>query len=163
MTTPFDALRELWSLGGGDPSALERVALRGSDPVLPSTFRVGTAAQVTIAAAGLAAAELWRLRSGRAQRVAVDMRAAALEFRSERYLRIAGRNPPPMWDPIAGVYKTGDGRTVRLHTNFPHHRRAIVDAARLRGRARIGRGGARRLEGRGLRDGRERRGRGGRR
>ena len=126
VTTPFDALRELWSLGGGDPSALERVALRGSEPVLPSTFRVGTAAQVTIAAAGLAAAELWRLRSGRAQRVAVDMRAAALEFRSERYLRIAGRNPPPMWDPIAGVYKTGDGRTVRLHTNFPHHRRAIV-------------------------------------
>ena len=127
MTTPFGALRELWSLGGGEPSALERVELRGDEPVLPSTFRVGTAAQVTIAAAGLAAAELWRLRSGRAQRVSVDMRAAALEFRSERYLRIAARNPPPMWDPIAGVYRTGDGRVVRLHTNFAHHRRAIVE------------------------------------
>jgi crotonobetainyl-CoA:carnitine CoA-transferase CaiB-like acyl-CoA transferase len=126
VTTPGDALRELWSLGGGDPSALERVALTGADPALPSTFPIGTAAQVTIAAAGLAAAELWRLRSGRAQRVAVDMRAAALEFRSERYLRIEGRNPPPMWDPIAGVYRTGDGRFVRLHTNFPHHRTSVV-------------------------------------
>ena len=32
-----------------------------------------------------------------------------------------------MWDPIAGVYRTGDGRFVRLHTNFPHHRRAVVE------------------------------------
>ncbi|MFI5317807.1 MAG: CoA transferase, partial [Myxococcota bacterium] len=68
----------------------------------------------------------WKLRTGRAQRVAVDMRAAAIEFRSERYLRVIGRNPPPMWDPIAGVYRSGDGRTVRLHTNFPHHRAAVV-------------------------------------
>jgi hypothetical protein len=32
-----------------------------------------------------------------------------------------------MWDPVAGVYRTGDGRFVRLHTNFAHHRRAVVD------------------------------------
>jgi len=127
VTSPREALRALWSLGGGDPAALERVALTGEDPALPSTFRVGTAAQVTIAAAGLAAAELWRLRTGRAQRLAVDMRAAALEFRSERYLRVAGGSPPPLWDPIAGVYRTGDARFVRLHTNFPHHRRAVVE------------------------------------
>ena len=126
MTAAKDALREVWSLGGGDPDALERVSLVGADPVLPSSFRVGTAAQVTIAAAGLAAAELWRLRTGRAQRVSVDLRAAAIEFRSERYLRVVGREPPPMWDPIAGVYRTGDGRFVRLHTNFAHHRRAVV-------------------------------------
>jgi len=126
VTTALEILREFWSLAGGDPQALERVSLTGADPVLPSSFRVGTAAQVSIAAAGLAAAELWKLRTGRAQRVSVDMRAAALEFRSERYLRVAGREPPPMWDPIAGVYRTGDGRFVRLHTNFAHHRRAIV-------------------------------------
>jgi len=127
VTTYLEILRQVWSLGGGDPQALERVSLTGEEPALPSSFRVGTAAQVSIASAGLAAAELWKLRSGRPQRVAVDMRAAALEFRSERYLRIVGREPPAMWDPIAGVYRTGDGRFVRLHTNFPHHRRAIVE------------------------------------
>ena len=126
MTIPLEIVRQVWSLGGGDPEALERLALFGADPVLPSTFRVGAAAQVSLAAAGLAAAELWKLRTGRAQRVSVDMRAAALEFRSERYLRVIGREPPPMWDPIAGVYRTGDGRFVRLHTNFAHHRAAIV-------------------------------------
>ncbi len=127
VTQTLEILRQLWSLGGGDPQALGRVSLTGADPALPSSFRVGTAAQVSIAAAGLAAAELWKLRTGRAQRVSVDMRAAAVEFRSERYLRVVGRQPPPMWDPVAGVYRSGDGRFVRLHTNFAHHRRAIVE------------------------------------
>lgn len=65
------------------------------------------------------------MRSGEAQDVAVDMRHAAVECRSERYLRVDGKPPPPAWDIIAGVYKTGDGRVVRLHTNFPHHRAAV--------------------------------------
>ncbi len=33
--------------------------------------------------------------------------------------------PPPAWDKIAGVYRVRDGRFVRLHTNFPHHRDAV--------------------------------------
>ncbi len=126
MTTGRDALRALWSLAGGDESALERVRLTGADPVLPSSFRIATAAQVSIAAAGLAAAELFRLRTGRAQTVSVDARAAAIEFRSERYLRVDGKAPATLWDPIAGVYRAGDGRFLRLHTNFAHHRAAIV-------------------------------------
>ncbi|HEY8122208.1 MAG TPA: CoA transferase [Myxococcota bacterium] len=127
MLDAAEILREIWALGGGDPEALARVSLSGADPVFPSSFRVGVAAQASIAAVGLAAAELWRARAGRAQRVSVDLRAAAIEFRSERYLRVAGRTPPPMWHPVAGVYRTGDGRFVRLHTNFAHHRRAVVD------------------------------------
>ncbi len=53
------------------------------------------------------------------------MRHAVVECRSERYLRVDGKPPPPAWDAIAGVYKTGDRRFVRLHTNFPHHRAAV--------------------------------------
>jgi crotonobetainyl-CoA:carnitine CoA-transferase CaiB-like acyl-CoA transferase len=122
MQTPADILAGLWALGGGDPAALEAVTLGGQEPVLPSSFRVDTAAQAAIAAAGLAAASIWRARSGEAQSVAVDMTHAAVECRSERYLRVEGKPAPSMWDPIAGVYRTGDHRTVRLHTNFPHHR-----------------------------------------
>ncbi len=123
---PSQILADLWSVAAGDPAALDRVRLTGTDPVLPSSFRVGTAAQATIAATGLAATELWRQRSGRTQSVAVDMRHAAVEFRSERYMRIDGKPPGPVWDKIAGVYGTGDGRKVRLHTNFPHHRDGIL-------------------------------------
>ena len=53
------------------------------------------------------------------------MRHAVVECRSERYLRVDGKPPPPAWDAIAGIYKTGDRRFVRLHTNFPHHRDAV--------------------------------------
>jgi crotonobetainyl-CoA:carnitine CoA-transferase CaiB-like acyl-CoA transferase len=125
MQTPREILADLWTLGGGEPSALDAVTLTGNEPQLPSSFRVAAAAQVSIAAAGLAAAEIWRLRSGQTQNVAVDMRHAVVECRSERYLRVDGKPPGPAWDAIAGIYKTRDGRFVRLHTNFPHHRDAV--------------------------------------
>jgi crotonobetainyl-CoA:carnitine CoA-transferase CaiB-like acyl-CoA transferase len=122
MQSPRDILADLWTFGGGAPSALDAVTLTGAEPLLPSSFRVGAASQVTIAAAALAAAEIWKARGGEAQSVSVDMTHAAVECRSERYLRVDDKPPPPAWDALAGVYKTGDGRFVRLHTNFPHHR-----------------------------------------
>jgi crotonobetainyl-CoA:carnitine CoA-transferase CaiB-like acyl-CoA transferase len=118
---PANILAGLWRLAGHDDTALNSAELTGAEPVLPSSFAVGTAAQATIAASALAAGELWRLRTGRRQRIAVDMRAAAIEFRSERYLRLDGKVPAEYHDSIAGLYCCGDGRWVRLHTNLPHH------------------------------------------
>jgi crotonobetainyl-CoA:carnitine CoA-transferase CaiB-like acyl-CoA transferase len=125
MQPPREILADLWKLVGGEPAALDAVTLTGEEPQLPSSFRVAAAAQVSVAAAGLAAAHIWKLRSGQSQKVAVDMRHAVVECRSERYLRVDGKPPPPTWDIVAGVYKTGDGRFVRLHTNFRHHRDAV--------------------------------------
>jgi crotonobetainyl-CoA:carnitine CoA-transferase CaiB-like acyl-CoA transferase len=125
MQTPREILADLWTQAGGEPSALEAVTLTSEEPQLPSSFRVAAAAQASIAAAGLAAAHIWKLRSGQSQDVVVGMRHAVVECRSERYLRIEGTPPPPAWDAIAGVYKARDNRFVRLHTNFPHHRDAV--------------------------------------
>ena len=125
MQTPRDILSDIWTSAGGDAVALEAVTLTGEEPQLPSSFRVAAAAQAAIAAAGLAAAQIWQLRSGQSQNVAVDMRHAVVECRSERYLRVDGKPPPPAWDVIAGVYRTRDARFVRLHTNFRHHRDAV--------------------------------------
>src|SRR6266702_4115552 len=125
MQSPREILTDLWALAGGDPSALDAVTLTGEEPQLPSSFRVAAAAQASIAAAGLAAAQVWKLRSGQSQDVAVDMRHAIVECRSERYLRVDGKPPPPAWDAIAGIYRTRDQRFVRLHTNFRHHRDAV--------------------------------------
>jgi crotonobetainyl-CoA:carnitine CoA-transferase CaiB-like acyl-CoA transferase len=125
MQTPREILTDVWALAGGDPAALGAVTLMGQEPQLPSSFRVAAAAQASIAATGLAAAQIWQLRSGQSQDVAVDMRHAVVECRSERYLRVDGKPPGPGWDAIAGVYKTRDQRYVRLHTNFPHHRDAV--------------------------------------
>ncbi len=35
-------LRDLWRLGGMDEAALAHVALSGAEPVLPTSFAVGT-------------------------------------------------------------------------------------------------------------------------
>jgi crotonobetainyl-CoA:carnitine CoA-transferase CaiB-like acyl-CoA transferase len=125
MQTPREILADLWTSAGGQPSALDTVRLTGEEPQLPSSFRVAAAAQASIAAAGLAAAQIWKLRSGESQDVAVDMCHAVVECRSERYLRVDGKGSPMAWDAIAGIYKTRDRRFVRLHTNFRHHRDAV--------------------------------------
>src|SRR5436305_15003220 len=100
MQTPRDILAELWISTGGEASALDALTLTGDEPQLPSSFRVAAAAQVSVAASGLAAAEIWKMRSGEAQGTAVDMRHAVVECRSERYLRVDGNPPPPAWDAI---------------------------------------------------------------
>lgn len=122
--TPIDILETLWRQAGlaGVPPA----ELAGEEPVLPSSFRIGAAAQAVVAAATAAAAEIHRRRGGPAQRAKVSMRHAALAFSSERYLRLDGRPAPAGWDDIAGTYRCGDGRFVRLHTNFPHHRAGVL-------------------------------------
>jgi crotonobetainyl-CoA:carnitine CoA-transferase CaiB-like acyl-CoA transferase len=124
MQSPREILSDVWTSVGGEAAALDALTLTGEEPQLPSSFRVGAAAQVSVAASALGAAEIWKMRSGQAQAVAVDMRHAVVECRSERYLRVDDKPPPPAWDPVAGVYEVRDG-FVRLHTNFSHHRDAV--------------------------------------
>jgi crotonobetainyl-CoA:carnitine CoA-transferase CaiB-like acyl-CoA transferase len=110
---------------GLEPGLAAQADLTGADPALPSSFRIGEAAQASIAALGLAAASLHAARGGAMQRVAVSMDDAAAEFHSERHLRVNDAAPADPWDAIAGAYPTRDG-VVRLHTNFPHHRDGIL-------------------------------------
>ena len=122
ITVPAIAAALCARIGLLDAAAL---TVTGAEPVLPSSFRVDAAAAASIGAAALAAEAIWRHRTGAGQGVSIDLRHAAAEFRSERYLRIADAPPKDPWDPIAGAYPTQDG-WVRLHTNFPHHRDGIL-------------------------------------
>ena len=152
MQSPREILADIWTSAGGDAAALDAVTLTGDEPQLPSSFRVAAAAQVSVAATGLAAAEIWKCAAGKSQNVAVDMRHAVVECRSERYLRVDGKPPPPAWDAIAGIYKTRDARFVRLHTNFPHHRDAVCKVLNCKAGARRGPGRADAMGRRGVRD-----------
>jgi len=114
----IDALRSLWLQAGLPDEALGFVQLDGADPVLPSSFAVGAAAQSTIAAAALAACELGHQRGTGRQAVRVDMAHAALECTG--WFSIDGR-VPDLWDAFSGLYRASDG-WVRIHANFAHHR-----------------------------------------
>lgn len=120
--TPASALAGLWQLAGLPSEALAHAALTGADPVLPSSFAVGCAAQASIAAAALAACELGHLRGQSRQQVAVDMAHAALECTG--WFAIDG-HVPPLWDPFSGLYRCADG-WVRIHANFSHHREGAM-------------------------------------
>lgn len=117
-----DILHGLWRQAGLPADALPLARLTGADPVLPSSFAVGAAAQGSIAAAALAACELGHARGVPRQAVAVDMRHAALECTG--WFSLDGR-VPELWDAFSGLYRTSDG-WVRIHANFAHHREGAL-------------------------------------
>jgi crotonobetainyl-CoA:carnitine CoA-transferase CaiB-like acyl-CoA transferase len=123
---PEGALRELLALAGPPAAHRLEVDISGADPVLRTPYRVGAAGAAALAAAGLAVADLWALRTGRRQRVAVDVRAAAASLRSARYLTVDGRPAPDPWDPLSGFYPVRDGGWISIHCNFANHRAAAL-------------------------------------
>lgn len=128
----FAALGEILAQAGLPPPRRGQVEIAGSDPVFPTRFCVGTAGAAAIAAAALAAAELWSLRKGGPpQSVAVDLRRAAASLRSARYLRIDGKPPKEPFDVLSGLYQARDDRWVFLHCNFPNHRQAALSVLGL--------------------------------
>lgn len=121
-TTPQAALADLLARAGLPPA---EATLTGTDPIQPSTYAVGTAAAASIAASALAAAAIHQARGGPAQTVSVDMPHALAEFHSERHMSVPGFDSHE-WDAIAGLYRCGDGRWIRLHTNHEHHRDVVL-------------------------------------
>ena len=124
---PQAALSEILAAARFEAPGTAQIA--GADPVLPTPYRVGTAGAASLAALGLAVEELWTLRGGSRQEVAVDVRAAAVSLRSARYLRIRGKPAPSPWDPLSGFYPVSDG-WISIHCNFPNHRDAAVGVLR---------------------------------
>lgn len=115
---PQAALREVLLAAGLD---LAPVDVEGDDPVLPIRYRVAAAASGALGALGIAVTRL----SHKKQTVRVNARAAAVALRSNRYLRVNGKPPPPIWDPLSGFYPVRDG-WISIHCNFPNHREAAM-------------------------------------
>jgi len=124
---PHKALRTILPIAGwSDDRAAAVTFTGGTDPVLPTPFRIGVAGAATVAAAGLAAAALWEARTGRRQRVSVDLRQATASLRSGTYMKLGDGELPHRRHAIMGCYPTKDGRWSYLHCNFPNHRVAAL-------------------------------------
>ena len=98
----------------------------GTDPILPTSFRIGDTATAALSAVGLAVSDLWETRTGRRQHVAVDARRATASLRSGKYMQMDGAGVSTERNTIMGTYPTQDGRWSYLHCNFPNHRAAAL-------------------------------------
>jgi crotonobetainyl-CoA:carnitine CoA-transferase CaiB-like acyl-CoA transferase len=122
-----DALRTILPVAGLDPERARTVEITGgADPVLPTPFRIGETAAAALAATGLAVSDLWRIRTGREQQVAVDLRQATASLRSGHYLKMEQTEVKHDRNPVMGMYPAKNGRWSYIHANFPNHRAAAL-------------------------------------
>ena len=122
-----EALHTLLQIAGWPADHNHAVELTGdTDPILPTPFRVGETSAASLAAVGLAAVDLWMLRSGRRQEVVVNTRQATASLRSGHYMKMDGATVSTERNPVMGTYPAKDGRWSYLHCNFPNHRAAAL-------------------------------------
>src|SRR5438067_7777712 len=76
--------------GWGEERARAVEITGGTDPILPTSFRIAETSAAALAATGLAVSDLWQLRTGRRQDVAVDRRQATASLRSGHYMKLNG-------------------------------------------------------------------------
>ncbi|WP_116149679.1 CoA transferase [Paraburkholderia sp. BL27I4N3] len=117
---------ELGDMGG-------RVRVIGSDPIVRSPHRLGTAAASALAAQGAAIATIWRMKTGRGQDVTVDMRQATkVGLRTNLCLRQNGYyldHLAPGDGGPANFFRTRDNRWIFIHrsTVFPETLYRLLD------------------------------------
>ena len=96
------------------------------DPLLPTPFRIAQASSAALGAVGLSVSDIWETRTGRSQKVAVDVRRATASLRSGRYMKFEEDHVSTERNPVMGVYPAKNGRWSYLHCNFPNHRAAAL-------------------------------------
>jgi crotonobetainyl-CoA:carnitine CoA-transferase CaiB-like acyl-CoA transferase len=122
-----EALRTILPIAGwGDERARAVAISGGTDPILPTSFHIGETAAATLAALGLAVSDLWALRTGRSQEIAVDVRQATASLRSGHYMKLDDAPVSTERNTIMGTYPAKSGRWSYLHCNFPNHRAAAL-------------------------------------
>ncbi|MHA3980976.1 CoA transferase [Halovulum sp. GXIMD14794] len=150
-------------LPGSFPARAEAMARRGGlsfhvppdivghDPAMRFPRPIGEGAATAIALCGDAAAEIWRRRTGEAQRASVTVRAAAAAVAGYAYQVLAPGSPEIQdadWEPYpeglrawgsrsmlrgenasnpaVALYPTRDGRWFHVHGGLPHLARRIM-------------------------------------
>jgi len=116
----------LASTGLTAASAGGEVSFAGADPIVVSRLRLGACIGIPVMGAAVAAAALWKLRTGQSQDLKLDLRQA-----------IHGITPSAFWHPtlngeappaplvadnpfLLDSYQTKDGRIVMASGVYPH-------------------------------------------
>jgi crotonobetainyl-CoA:carnitine CoA-transferase CaiB-like acyl-CoA transferase len=121
------ALSTILPIAGWPEARAREVEITGPyDPVLPTPFRITETSTATLAAVGLAVSDLWEMRTGRRQRIAIDTRQATASLRSGNYLKLDGVPVSNARNVVMGSYPAKNGRWSYVHSNFPNHRAAAL-------------------------------------
>ena len=122
-----EALRTLLPIAGwSEDKAREVEVTGGTDPILPTPFRITETATAALTAVGIAVNDLWEIRTGRRQKVKIDTRRATASLRSGTYMSLEGEQVPHEPHSVMGTYPAKNGRWSYVHANFPNHREAAL-------------------------------------
>ena len=87
MKTAFE---EVMDIRGKATPEDDTVTITGADPVFSTPFRLGETCASVLAGVGVAVSDIWALKTGRPQNVAIDARHAAAALRSTLYMQRPG-------------------------------------------------------------------------
>src|SRR6202795_2448372 len=116
-----------------------KLSFFGRDPIIPSSFRFGAMAAIGLAAKAIAAASLWRSRTGEGQDIAVDVRKALRRFCGffEREWETINGRPPAMGVDAGNPFmalplfrETRDGRHIVPLDFYPRLRTRTLNLLR---------------------------------
>jgi len=135
-----DAFAELMALRGLPHPAADEVSITGGDPFFRTPFRIGETVAAALAATGVAANDLWALRTGRRQRIGIAVPHAAASLHVVNYTRRREADGAfhalPMSPNLQHMFSitqpwpTADGRWFLPHFNLPHLERRVLDVLR---------------------------------
>ena len=120
--------------GRGMPEAGE-VTMKGSDPVFSARFKIGETTANILAGVGVAVTDIHEMKTGRRQKIEIDVRHAAATCQSSKLMR--RQEPGGGWKPVESPFmehmrsitqpwRCKDGRWYLPHFNLPHlHDRVI--------------------------------------
>ena len=131
MSTAFDELMAVRARPE-DPSA----TITGADPVYSTRFRLAETAAGIMAACGVAASDIWEMKSGRRQSVSVDVRHAGAAINCSEHMQVQqadGSFLAPGDSPLAQTayqciqpFPTRDGRYFLPHIGIKHLKEKVL-------------------------------------
>jgi crotonobetainyl-CoA:carnitine CoA-transferase CaiB-like acyl-CoA transferase len=132
---PMRQLRDVLAVSGHSPGdAGGTIRFEGRDPIISSPWPLATMAGVALMAKAVAMADLWRVRTGEAQDLSVDLRQVLhrlCPFYDKKWELLNGYAPGAPSDPAnpfmpSHMYQTRDGRWMQLLNIYPRTKTAAL-------------------------------------
>ena len=122
-----NAFSTLSTIAGWPDGCQQQIEITGgTDPVLPTPFKITETSTAALSAVGLAVNDLWEIRTGKRQNISINSRQATASLRSGKYMDMDQAPVSTDRNPVMGVYPAKNGRWSYLHCNFPNHRAAAL-------------------------------------